>query len=379
MVYLDNAATSYPKPPDVHRAVAEALVHFGGNPGRGGHRLSMRTAQRVYECREALASYFHAEDPSGVVFTVNCTTALNYVIKGILSNGGHAIVTDMEHNAVIRPLHALKERNVTYTEVAVDPLHPSETAVRVERAIQPNTRLILCTHASNVTGACTPIAAIGKVAKHYGIPFAVDAAQTAGILPICMTTMNIQFLCIPGHKGLYGPMGCGALICQGAPQLHTLIEGGTGSASANPLQPPELPDHLESGTVPTPAICGLYGGLSFLNRNRWVASHESDLLCELYARLKNTRGVTVYSPPPDLASAVPLIACNVNGHSSEEVAQRLDEEGIAVRAGLQCAPTAHRKIGTVDTGVVRISPSAFTTGADLEKVRKILTEITRNP
>ncbi len=380
MIYLDNAATTYPKPPEVHRAMAQALIHYGGNPGRGGHRLSMQTAGRVYACREMLAEFFHAEDPAGVVFTPNCTVALNFVIKGLLSNGGHAVITDMEHNAVIRPLTALAARGVTYTEVAVDPRSADKTACRVAAAIRPNTRLILCTHASNVLGIVTPLFAIGQVAKRMDIPFAVDAAQSAGILPIDMVRMNIAYLCVPGHKGLYGPMGCGALLCRGDRRLDTLIEGGTGSASLRPEQPEELPDRLESGTVAVPAVCGLLAGVSFVKQNGCeIAYRETERMRYLYEQLGNMRGITVYTPYPDLSVSVPMLTLNVNGYDSERMAARLDEQGIAVRAGLHCAPTAHRKIGTEQCGAVRLCPSAYTTRGDVEKVCKILTEITRNP
>ncbi len=382
MIYLDNAATTYPKPPDVQRAVSEALIHYGANPGRGGHTMAMTTAERVYECREALASLFHLENPSGVVFTSNCTGALNLVIKGLLSHGGHAVITDCEHNSVIRPLTALAEKGVTFTTVSVDPKRPYETAQRVRRAIRPTTRLILCTHASNVLGVRTPIRQIGQIAQKARIPFAVDAAQTAGILPIDMENDHINFLCIPAHKGLYGPMGCGALLCRGNYTLEPLMEGGTGSASLLSSQPNELPDRLESGTLNVPAICGLYGGLEWLKRQGGcaaLAERETALLRTLYAQLTEIKGIEIYTPYPNLQVCVPLLTCNVQGLQSEETAARLNEQGIAVRAGLHCAPSAHRKMGTIDRGAVRICPSAFTTRNDLEKVRKILTEIAINP
>lgn len=382
MIYLDNAATTYPKPPDVQRAVSEAMIHYGANPGRGGHTMAMSTAERVYECREALASLFHLENPAGVVFTLNCTHALNMVIKGLLSDGGHAVITDCEHNSVVRPLAALATKGVSYTMVSVDPTRPYETAQRVRRAIRPTTRLILCTHASNVLGIRTPIRQIGQIAQKFHIPFAVDAAQSAGILPIDMEKDNIDFLCMPAHKGLYGPMGCGVLLCRGTYMLSTLVEGGTGSASLSESQPTELPDRLESGTLNVPAICGLNGGLRWLHRQGgfWeLAKRETNLLGTLYTQLANTKGIDLYTPYPDLTVCVPLLTCNVQNLPSEETAARLNDAGISVRAGLHCAPSAHRKIGTVTRGAVRICPSAFTTWNDLEKVWKILTEIARNP
>ncbi len=360
--------------------MAGALIHYGANPGRGGYRMAMATAEHVYACREALASLFSLEDPSGVVFTPNCTGALNLVIKGLLSQGGHAVITDLEHNSVIRPLEALE--GVTYTTVTVDPTDPQETARRIRRAILPSTRLILCTHASNVLGKRTPLRVIGETAKAVGIPFAVDAAQSAGILPINMQTEHINFLCVPGHKGLYGPMGIGALLCRGDYALHTLIEGGTGSHSLQPSQPEELPDRLESGTLNVPAICGLLGGIQFIERHggaEEIAHQETERMRILYEQLSAVPRIRLYTPYPDLSVTVPLITLTVAGQTSEETAQRLGEYGIAVRAGLHCAPTAHRRMGTLESGAVRLCPSVFTTREDLEKVRKILTEITRTP
>ncbi len=340
--------------------------------------MAMTTAERVYACREALASLFSLEDPSGVVFTPNCTGALNLVIKGLLSGGGHAVITDLEHNSVIRPLEALD--GVTYTTVTADALKPQETAWRIRRAILPTTKLILCTHASNVLGKRTPIRAIGEVAHALNIPFAVDAAQSAGILPVNMQTDHINFLCLPGHKGLYGPMGVGALLCRGGYSLSTLVEGGTGSHSLLVSQPEELPDRLESGTLNVPAICGLLGGIRWIERNGGVeaiAKRETARMRSLYEQLANVPRIRLYTPYPDLSLTVPMITLTVAGQTSEETARRLGEHGIAVRAGLHCAPSAHRRMGTLESGAVRLCPSAFTTREDLEKVRKILTEIAR--
>ena len=344
--------------------------------------MAMTTAGRVYACREALASLFSLEDPSGVVFTPNCTGALNIVIKGLLSRGGHAVVTDLEHNSVIRPLEALAQKGVEYTTVTVDPTRPEETAGRVRRAILPTTRLILCTHASNVLGVRTPLRAIGAVAQRYNIPFAVDAAQSAGILPIDMQADHINFLCLPGHKGLYGPMGIGALLCRGDYVLDTVIEGGTGSGSLHTTQPAELPDRFESGTLSVPAICGLHGGVRWVERNGGVtaiAERECERMRMLYERMANTKQIQVYTPYPDLSVTVPMLTFNVRGKTGEETAARLGEYGVAARAGLHCAPSAHRRMGTLKDGAVRLCPSAFTTREDLEKVWKILNEIIRNP
>lgn len=380
MIYLDNAATTYPKPPEVRRAVAEALVLYGANPGRGGHNLSLQTAEQVYACREAVASLFGLDNPAQVVFTANCTMALNLVIKGTLRRGEHAVISDLEHNSVVRPLEAMKAMGVTYTTVPVDPLKPLETAWAFRRAIQPNTRLIVCSHASNVLGYRAPIEEIAKIAAERDIPFAVDAAQSAGILPIDMAQQQIDYLCLPGHKGLYGPMGTGVLLCRGNRELSTLIEGGSGSHSLSPQQPVELPEHLESGTLNVPGICGLYAGVQWLKRRGVdaVAAHETMVMQGLYDRLIHVPNIRVYTERPDLSVCVPMITINVKNRQSEQTAELLNRAGIAVRAGLHCAPSAHRRMGTTQGGAVRFCPSAFTTPQNAEYVYKKLLEIVRS-
>lgn len=379
MTYLDNAATTWPKPPMVRQAMQTALERYGANPGRGGHAMAMKTAEEVYTCRETAAELFGLDDPTRVIFTSNCTMSLNVVIKGILGGGGHAVVSDMEHNSVIRPLEALAERGVTYSTAVVSDDDPAQTVENFRRCIRPDTRLILCTHASNVFGTVLPIGEIGRLAHRYGIPFAVDAAQSAGILPIHMQKDEIDFLCMPGHKGLYGPMGTGLLLCREERQLHTLMEGGTGSRSLQKQQPDELPDRFESGTVNVPGICGLHAGLRWLRRRGidTVARHETAVMCRFYDLVRNAPAIRLYTPRPALHRSVPLLSLNVRGLSSEETAAMLGEQGIAVRAGLHCAPSAHAHAGTLPGGTVRVAPSAFTTVADVENAYKNLMKISR--
>lgn len=379
MIYLDNAATTYPKPPSVRRAVEEAFLRYGANPGRGGHAMAMASAARVYACREALAEFFGLEDPAGVIFTANCTVSLNYVIKGLLGRGGHAVISSCEHNAVVRPLTALAARGVTFTEAAVYPNDAPRTVESFRRAVRPDTRLILCTHASNVGGWRLPIREIGALAYRFGLPFAVDAAQSAGILPIHMVDDNIDFLCMPGHKALYGPMGTGVLLCRGEPRLMTVVEGGTGSASLSPEQPEELPDRFESGTVNVPGICGLHAGLRFVQKHGrgTLAVKETACMRRLYDRLAEVRGVRLHTLYPDLPHTVPMVTLTVEGMPSEKVAAQLASAGIAVRAGLHCAPSAHRLMGTLPQGAVRFCPSAFTTTADVDETAKNLCRIAR--
>ena len=379
MIYLDNAATTYPKPPSVRQAVAEAFLRYGANPGRGGHAMAMASAAQVYACREALAEFFGLEDPSSVIFTANCTAALNYVIKGMLGHGGHAVISSCEHNAVIRPLTALAERGVTFTEAAVYPCDQVRTVESFRRAIRPDTRLIVCTHASNVGGWRLPIREIGALAHRFGLPFAVDAAQSAGILPIHMAAENIDFLCMPGHKALYGPMGTGVLLCRGETRLETVLEGGTGSMSLSPEQPSELPDRLESGTVNVPGICGLHAGLRFVRQHgrEALAVKETACMRRLYDSVAGVRGIRLHTLRPDVDRTVPLVTLTVVGLPSEAVAAQLAAEGIAVRAGLHCSPSAHRMLATLPQGAVRFCPSVFTTTVDVDETAKNLCKIAR--
>lgn len=381
MIYLDNAATTWPKPLSVRTAVADALLRFGANPGRGGHRMAMETAQQVYACREAAAEFFGMEDPGRVVFTTNCTAALNLVIKGLLLQGGHAVVSDMEHNSVLRPLTALKERGVSYSVASVCEGDTHQTVENFKRCIRPDTRLVLCTHASNVFGTVLPIREIGKLAHRMGVLFAVDAAQSAGVLPINMERDHIDFLCVPGHKGLYGPMGTGMLLCRSSEPLYTVWEGGTGNRSLELVQPDELPERLESGTLNVPGICGLHAGLRWVARQgvRTLEQHENTLLHYFVSLSKNTPSLKFYADMLHEKERAPLLSINLNGKTSEETARMLAMEDVAVRAGLHCAPAAHAHGNTLPDGTVRIAPGAFTSQKDMEALHKILIKISRKP
>ena len=342
--------------------------------------MSLDTAQAVYRCRESAAEYFGLSDPSRVIFTANCTGALNMVIKGLLMRGGHAVISDMEHNSVVRPLEALSNNGVTYS-VAKTVDGDDEATVRdFEACVRSDTKLILCTHASNVFGTVLPIAKIGNMAHEKRVPFAVDAAQSGGILPIDMQRDNIDYLCLPGHKGLYGPMGTGMLLCRDERELYTLTEGGTGSRSLSLLQPQELPDRFESGTINVPGICGLQAGLEWLKQHdSRLFPYEKRLIKQLYDYLCKQPRIQLYSDDPTKVSSVPLLSFDVIGMKSEEVAAYLSEEGVAVRAGLHCAPSAHRRAGTLPFGTVRVAPSAFTMVQEIENLCKILIKILRKP
>lgn len=384
MIYLDNAATTWPKPPCVRTAMERALEVYGANPGRGGHKMSMASAREVYRCRETAADFFHAADETRVIFTANCTMSLNMAIRGILKNGGRAVISSLEHNAVLRPLHALSPMNPIYDVAQVIPGDDDATLEAFRACITRATKVIVCTHASNVFGVRLPIRRIGELAHRNGLLFVVDAAQSAGVCPIDMEKDNIDFLCVPGHKGLYGPMGTGMLICGTRFELPPLMQGGTGSQSLRPEQPDDLPDRLESGTLNVPGICGLQAGMAFVAARgvNAIAAQEMEHARLLYTRLKNCEGARLYTAPPTPACAVPLLSVNAKDRLSEETAAYLANQDIAVRAGLHCAPLAHKCFGTVEQGTVRMAPSVFTTRQDIERVSRIFyqyVKIQRNP
>lgn len=367
MIYLDNAATTYPKPQEVQTAVSEALRRYGANPGRAGHSMAMAASEEVFRCRNDAAEFFHAPGPESVAFTLNCTHAVNYVLKGLLRPGDHVVVSCLEHNAVIRPLAALKPFGITYTEAEVFPGDNDSTVNAFRNALRPNTKLVMCTHASNVWGIRLPIERIAALVHQYGIPIAVDCAQTAGLLPINMQDSGIDYLCVAGHKGLYGPMGTGMLITPNGSDLATVIEGGTGTESIRAEQPSGMPERMESGTQNMPGIAGLRAGIGFVRRHKpeKILEHETSLLRALYQQLASMNGVQLYTPMPDTRYFVPVLSFNIEGMQSETVGRELNELGVAVRSGLHCAPAAHRRMGTIESGAVRMCPSAFSTMQDM--------------
>ncbi len=356
MIYFDNAATTGQKPIEVLNAVNYSLKNFSANPGRSGHKISQQAAFEVYKTREVLSQFFGADGAENVAFTANCTAGINFVLKGMLSEGEHVIISDLEHNAVMRPLKKMEKTQ--YTVAQTSAIDENETVNNFEKAIRSNTKMIFCTAASNVTGKILPLKKIGELCKRYNISFGVDAAQGAGVIPINMREMNIDFLCIAPHKGLYAPMGVGVLIAR-KPLKRTLIEGGTGTDSINFTQPDIMPEMLESGTINLPAITGIRAGVQFVNRHKnKIYIHEMKLVNYLYYGLKKIKKAVVYTIPKMYFYA-PVLPFNIKGNTSDEIAAFLDRNGFALRAGLHCAPTAHKKIGTIGEGAVRFSPSIF--------------------
>lgn len=384
MVYFDNAATSYPKPVTVRQAVLVAMQRYGANPGRSGHTMADETAEQIYAVREKAVAMFGAQDVEQVVFTQNCTYALNTVVKGLLHPGDHVIISDLEHNSVLRPIYALSQAGIiTYTVVKTCLSDAERTVETFRLAIRPNTKAIITTHASNAFGCKLPVEKLGALAKQYGLFYIVDAAQTAGIEPIHMQNMQIDFLCMPGHKGLYGPSGTGMLIAKNGAALRPLVEGGTGSVSMDFVQPDFMPDRLESGTLNTLGIIGLGAGMDYVSLCgiEKLAAHEMMVLTYIWDGFSQIEHVRLYTTRPTVHQQVAVLSFNIAGLSPEQTAARLNILGFAVRGGLQCAPLAHRKFGTEETGTVRVSVGAFNSAEDgcllVGAVRKIAQEANR--
>lgn len=364
MVYLDNAATTYPKPPSVIGKSSYALVNYGANPGRAGHRLSMETAEAVYKAREICGEFFGAETEN-VCFMLNCTEALNTAVKGIAEDNCHFVTSDMEHNAVLRPLTALSKENrgISFSTAKVSD-SDDETVMNFSRLIKPNTKAVVCTSASNVTGRILPYKRIAELCRKKGICFILDAAQGAGVLPISLSD-GINIICAAGHKGLYGPMGTGLMITDGKFRLKTLIEGGTGSASTDPIQPEFLPDRFESGTINTAGAIALGEGIAFVKEKRMSAIYEHEWQLCNYAcgEMKKIEGVILYGGFS--RNNAPLFSFNIRGRGSEKTASVLSDSGYYLRGGFHCAYLAHKKLGTLETGTVRFAPSVFTTKGEV--------------
>lgn len=372
-IYLDNAATTYPKPEQVYRAVDHAMRRVGVGPGRGSHRRGLTASRMVFDAREAVAGLFGIRDSSRVIFTHSATEALNLAVTGLLRPGDHVVSTTMEHNSMVRPLKAAEKNGVEITWVAGDGCGLVD-AQAVCAARRDNTRLVALTHCSNVTGALQPIGEIGAVTRKSGLLLLVDAAQSAGTIPIDVNDMNIDLLAVPGHKGLYGPQGTGILFVGDGVELRPLIVGGTGGFSSADEQPEALPERFESGTINTPGIAGLKAGVEFVRATgiEAIRKHETALVTHLLEGLSDLPGVVHYSPAKaEMRGGV--VSFTAAGQDPSEIGFCLDNEfDIAVRVGLHCAPLAHRSIGTFPGGTVRVSPGYFSTSRDIEEFLRAL-------
>ena len=369
LVNFDNAATTYPKPKEVRLAVNNAVEMLGGNAGRGGHQLAARTSAAVFSSRETIAEFFGAE-AENVVFTLNCTAALNMAVKGIMHDGGHLIISGMEHNSVARPAAALAIEKKIMLSVADVYSNDEMTVDSFRNHIRPDTKAIVCTYASNVTGQLMPIKKIADLCKEKGICFIVDGAQVCGIIDVKLSD-GINILCTAGHKGLYGVTGTGLLITDGKYKIHPIIEGGTGSSSTGIKQPDFLPDSLESGTMNVLGAISLKSGIDFINRIgvERIRRHE-ERMCDIFINgLKNDKRIKIYRR--NECEYVPIVSFNISGVPSEKTAQLLSEKGFCLRAGFHCAALAHSTLGT-DNGTVRFAPSVFSREKDVIRLVKTI-------
>jgi cysteine desulfurase / selenocysteine lyase len=385
MIYLDHAATSWPKPPQVLAAMHDFLAQAGGNPGRSGHRLSIAAGRIVYDAREAVAELFGAPDPLRVIFTLNATHAINIALHGLLQPGDRVVTSGIEHNAVMRPLRAMAQPNVPGTaavpgtwahgiDLAVIPCHADGTLdmAAAQRLITPGVRLVALNHASNVMGTILPVAQVAALARRAGALLLVDAAQTAGALPIDMAALGIDLLAFTGHKALLGPPGTGGLVIGervDTVNMAPLLRGGTGSRSEFEVQPEDCPDKFESGTPNGAGIAGLGAGIRYVQARGLAAvrGHEIELTRALVAGLANIPGVTVYGPQ-NAGQRTAVVSITVAGRRVSEVGLRLDEEhGVLSRVGLHCAPAAHRTIGTFPEGTIRLAAGLSTTRRDVQR------------
>ncbi len=366
IIYLDNAATTWPKPNEVIEAVAKSMRAYGANPGRAGHKMAIKTLEKVYECRELIADFFGIQNPENTIFTPNATASLNMAIKGVLKEGDHAICTAMDHNSVLRPLHSLLPK--IEVSIADADSNGYVSLNSIESLIKPNTRLVVMPHVSNVCGTVMPIEDVARLCKEKGILFLLDASQSAGILNINMTDMAIDLLCAPGHKSLYGPMGTGLLLINTKETLEPIFSGGTGSYSKELTQPLELPDRFESGTLNLPGICGLYEGIRYINKigiNN-IYEHEAELTSYLIDGLENIKGISVIGKKMS-DSRTGVVSFVFKDKDSVEIAQYLDSScSIASRAMYHCAYLAHKALGTENTGTVRISTGIFNTISEIK-------------
>ena len=372
-VYLDNAATSWPKPESVYLAVDHFMREVGATPGRGGYQQEEEAQRIADETRTALAQLFHAPDPQSVIFTLNATQAINMALKGLLSPGDHVVTSSIEHNAMWRPLKALEKRGVEITAVPCTPdgmLDPSD----VEAALRPDTRMVAMLHASNVLGTILPIAEVGEIVHHHKTLLLVDAAQTAGSYPIDMQAMGIDLLAFAGHKGTYGPPGTGGLVVMPGIHLETWVEGGSGFPSRPETMPDELPLRLEAGTQNSAGIAGLLLGVQFVLEQgvEKIHAHEMRLASQLIEQLQAIPGLSILGPG-NLEQRTAVVSITVDNYIPDQLSAVLDKVfGVATRAGLHCAPQAHQVAGTLENGALRFSPGYFNNSEEIDYAVKSL-------
>jgi cysteine desulfurase family protein len=380
VIYLDNAATSWPKPEVVYQAVDHFMRERGGNPGHGSHSLAMSAKQAVDEARLLAARLIRAPEVERVVFTLNCTDSLNLVLKGLLKAGDHVVTSALEHNALTRPLRRLEREGVTVTWLEPSPQSGVVEANALRQALAPKPRLVAMIHASNVNGVIQPVGEYGEIARECGSLLLVDAAQTVGHYPVDVVKEKIDFLAFSGHKGPLGPAGVGLLYLSPRADLDTIREGGTGISSESEYQPDILPNKFESGTLNSPGISGLAAGLKFINATGLseIIAHEKRLVQRLVEGLSVISGISLYHAPVGTPQA-PVISFNLKGYEPGDLGAILDQAfDIKVRTGLHCAPLAHKTLGTYPKGTVRASPGMFNTESEIDKTLAAISQVARS-
>lgn len=372
--YLDNAATSFPKPANVAREMRRCMDYYCGNAGRGSHKLSLLAANKIYECREEICGLINAPAPENIVFVPSCSYGLNLIIKGILKQGDHVLISDMEHNSVFRPISQLaNDGKISFDTFSAlkNPIKNDEEILKsIEKKLRNNTRLLICTHQSNICSFSLPIDKIGELCKKNNVLFALDVAQSIGHYPVDMQKSNINYISAPGHKGLYGAQGSAFVAINSKNLLDPLIEGGNGIYSLESKMPDFLPERHEVGTLPLPSIVGLLEGIRAvkLRTIEEISNHERQLFAYLRDELMNIDGVSVYMSECEGNT----LSFNMKNISAERVAEFFDKENICVRAGFHCSALGHRSLGTDESGTVRVSFGIFNSKKDIDKVILVL-------
>lgn len=369
MIYLDNAATTFPKPTTVISAVNE-MSRKAANPGRSGYRLALDASEAIFGCRQKAADFFNLKDVEKCILTPSCTISLNTVIYGVLKKGDHVVISSLEHNSVLRPIKRLSDMGViTYDVAEVFEADDDRTIDSFRKCMNNKTRLVICTHASNVFGIKLPVKRIGALCKYYGVLFCLDSAQSAGVVPIDIEDSGADFICVPGHKGLYGPMGTGLLLINTNTIPESLYQGGTGSSTLDLKEPTILPDKFESGTINVMGFAGLSKGIDFVKSKgtQIIYNHEIKLIRKLYKALKTMKNVELYTEIPDTDHYVPLLSFNIKDMDADVAGNILDKKYVVcVRTGFHCSPLAHKYMGTGEKGTIRVCPSAFTAERDID-------------
>lgn len=375
MIYLDNAATTMQKPEEVIEAVVQAM-HSMGNAGRGAHSASLEASRTIYDTRELLCRFFGGTDPRRLVFTSNSTESLNIAIKGLFEPGDHVITTMLEHNSVLRPLYEIEKRGVELTIIPADKKGVIDYN-DIEKAIRPNTKAVVCTHGSNLTGNLVDIERIGKITRKNGLLLVVDASQTAGVFPIDVEKMQIDVLCFTGHKGLLGPQGTGGMYVKEDIQIRPLKSGGSGVQTYSKSHPAEMPTALEAGTMNGHGIAGLHAAVEYIQRTGidQIRKREQECMKRFYEGVIQVPGVKVYGDFDDMNRCA-IVSLNIGDYDSSEVSDELlTEYRISTRPGAHCAPLMHEALGTVEQGAVRFSFSHFTTDEEVDTAIKAIREL----